>query len=181
MLAVGQHHAPDRDLVHLADGLADHREGVVADLAVRTQVVGADQVARVDLAAVDELIDLDGPGRFQRDVLELLLGDLDEGVGVDLVALDDVLVGDLLAGVGVDLGVLDPVAGLPVELVEADLLGFRGGRVQRDRTGDERKAQKAFPVRAGGHDAVLQMRRFGLKTNGAARFRHFRRIFRRFL
>ena len=116
------------------------------------QVIGADQIARIDLGAVDELVDLDGPGQFQRDVLELLLGHLDEGVGVDLVALDDVLVGDFLAGVGVDLGVFDPVAGFPVELVERDLLGFRRGRIQRDGTGDERKAQEAFPVGAGGHD-----------------------------
>jgi hypothetical protein len=122
----------------------------MADLAVRTQVIRADQIAGVDLGAVDKLVDLDGPGRFQRDVLELLLRDLDEGVGVDLVALDDVLVGDLLAGVGIDLRVLDPVAGLPVELVERDLLGFRCGRIKRDGTGDERKAQKAFPVSAGG-------------------------------
>ena len=61
---------------------------------------------------------------FQRDVLELLLRHLDEGVGVDLVALDDVLVGDLLAGVGIDLGVLDTVAGLSVELVEGDFFGL---------------------------------------------------------
>jgi hypothetical protein len=32
------------------------------------------------------------------------------------------------------------------QLVEADLLGFRGGGVERDGTGDERKAQKALPV-----------------------------------
>ena len=121
-----------------------------------TQVVGTDQIARIDLAAVDELVDLDGPRQFQRDVLELLLRHLDEGVGVDLVALDDVLVGDLLAGVGVDLGVLDAVAGLPVELVERDLFGFRRGRIERDRTGDEGKTQEAFPVSAGGHDGELQ-------------------------
>ena len=90
---------------------------------------------------------------FQRDVLELLLRHLDEGVGVDLVALDDVLVGDLLAGVGIDLGVFDAVAGLPVELIEGDLFGFGRGRIERDRTGDEGKAQEAFPVSAGGHDA----------------------------
>ena len=157
VLAVGQHHAPDGDLVHLADGLADDREGVVADLAVRHQVVGADQIPRVDLAAVDELVDLDGPRRFQRDVLEFLLRHLDEGVGVDLVALDDVLVGDLLAGVGVHLGVLDAVAGLPVELVEGDLFGFRRGRIERYGTGDEGKAQEAFPVGAGGHGGELQI------------------------
>src|SRR6478735_5737315 len=54
VLAVGQHHPSDRDLVHLADGLADYGEGVVTDLAVRTQVVGADQIAGIDVAAVDE-------------------------------------------------------------------------------------------------------------------------------
>ena len=49
VLAVGQHQTPDGDFVHLADRLADDREGVMADLAVRTQVVGADQIPRIDL------------------------------------------------------------------------------------------------------------------------------------
>ena len=34
----------------------------------------------------------------------------------------------------------------------AGLLGFRCGRIKRDGTGDERKAEEAFPVGAGGHD-----------------------------
>jgi len=131
-----QHHAADRDLVHLSDGLADDGESVVADLPVRHQVVRTDQISRIDLAAVDELVDLDGARRFQRHVLELLLRYLDEAVGVDLVAFDDVLVGDLLAGVRVDLGVLDAMAGPPIELVERDRFGFRRGRIQRYRTGD---------------------------------------------
>jgi hypothetical protein len=75
----------------------------VAHFAIGPQVVGTDQVAGIDLAAVDELVDLDGPRRFQRDVLELLLRDLDERVLVDRVPFDDVLAGDLIAGVGVDL------------------------------------------------------------------------------
>ena len=83
--------------------------------------------------------------------VELVLRHLDVGVGVDLVALDDVLVGDFLAGVGVDLRIFDAVAGLLVDLVEGDLLGVGGGRIQRDRTGHERKAQEAFPVGTGGH------------------------------
>jgi hypothetical protein len=47
--------------------------------------VGTDQIPLIDLAAVDELVDLDGAGRFERDVLEFLFGHLDEGVRVDLV------------------------------------------------------------------------------------------------
>ena len=117
--------------------MADDSECVVANSPVRYQVVGPDQIPRVDLAAVDELINLDGSRRFQRDVLQFLLRHLDEGVRVDLVALDDVLVGDLLAGVGVDLGILDAVAGLPVQLVERDLFGLRSGRMERNGTGDK--------------------------------------------
>jgi hypothetical protein len=150
VLAVGQHDPPDRDLVHRSNGLPDHCESVVADLAVGPQVVGTDQVAGVDLIALDEFVDLDGAGGFQRELVQLFLADLDEVVFVERIGLDDVLVRDLLASVGVHFGILDPVAGFPVELVERDLLGFRGGRVQRDGTGDERKAQEAFPVRAGG-------------------------------
>jgi hypothetical protein len=149
VLAVRQHHASDRDLVHIPNGFANDREGIVANLAVRAQIIGTDETSGIDLGAVNEFVDLDRPGRFQSHVLELLFGDLDESVGVDLVALDDVLVGDFLAGVGIDLGVFDAVAGFAIELIERDLLGFRGGRVQRDGTGDERKAQEAFPVRAG--------------------------------
>ena len=135
VLSIGQHHTADRDLVHLTDGLANDGEGVMADLSVRHQVVGADQISRIDLAAIDELVDLDGSRRFQRDVLKLLLRHLDEGVGVDLVALDDILVGDLLAGIGIDLGVLDAVAGFPVELIEGDLFGYPTSpdRAQPDR------------------------------------------------
>jgi hypothetical protein len=121
VLAVGQHHPANRDLVHVADGLADHREGILTDLTVRAQVVGPDQIPRIDLGSVDEFVDLDSPRGFQRHVLKLFLGQLDERVSIDLIALDDVLVGDLLAGVGVDIGILDAVAGFPVELIERDL------------------------------------------------------------
>jgi hypothetical protein len=151
VLAVGQHDPTDRDLVHLSDGFPDHREGVVADLAVGPQVVRTDQVTGVDLLALDKLVDFDGARGFQRELLKLLLGHLDELILVEHVALDDIVVRHLLAGVGVHLGVLDAMAGLPVELVERDLLALRGGRVQRDRTGDEGQTEEAFPVSARGH------------------------------
>jgi hypothetical protein len=80
VLTVGEHHPSDRDLVHLTDGFSDDGEGVVTDFAVRHQVVGTDQISRVDLAAVNELVDFDGSRRVQRDVFKLLLRHLDEGV-----------------------------------------------------------------------------------------------------
>ena len=73
MFTAGQHDASDCDLVHRADGLADDREGVVTHLAVGPQIIGADQIAWIDLVLVDELVDLDRAGRLQRDVLEFLL------------------------------------------------------------------------------------------------------------
>jgi hypothetical protein len=66
------------------------------------------------------------------------------------------------------------VAGIPVDLVEADLFGIGGGRVERDGTGDERKAQKAFPVGAGGHGLGTPDTVSGFKTNGMAWFRRRR-------
>jgi hypothetical protein len=73
VLPVGQHDATDGDLVHLADGLLDHREGVVPDLAVGARIVRPDQIARVDLGLLHELVDLDGASGFKRDLLELFL------------------------------------------------------------------------------------------------------------
>jgi hypothetical protein len=40
---------------------------------------------------------------------------------------------------------------MPVDLIEAVLLGFGRGRKQGDRTGDERKAQKKFSSWRGRH------------------------------
>jgi hypothetical protein len=76
---------------------------------------------------------------------------LDVGIGIDLVALDDVLVGDLFAGFGIGSGILDPVAGVLVDLVERDFVGLGCGRIERNRTGDERQTQKTLPVGASSH------------------------------
>jgi hypothetical protein len=51
----------------------------------------------------------------------------------NLIALDDVVLRHLVAGFGIELAIPDPVAGLFVELMEADLFPFGGGREQRDR------------------------------------------------
>lgn len=79
---------------------SDRRE--LAGTIPEGETVRADQVATIDLAAVDELVYLDNPGRFQGAISRSSLG-TSIGVGADLIALHDVLVGDLLAGVGIDL------------------------------------------------------------------------------
>jgi hypothetical protein len=60
-----------------------------------------------------------------------------------------------LEGIGVHLHVFDAVPGAPNNLVETDLFGIEGGRIQSDRTGNEGKAQKAVPIGTRGH-GILQ-------------------------
>ncbi|OIQ69600.1 hypothetical protein GALL_487970 [mine drainage metagenome] len=163
VFAVGQHHAPDRDLVHAANGFADHRKGVMTDLAVGYEIIRTDQIADVDIGFRHKFVDLDRVRRFQRDVVEFLLRHLDVGVGVDLVAFHDVFGGDFLAGVGIDLGIFDAMTGLAVDLVEADLFGVRRRRIQGDRAGYERKAQETLPIGAGGHGILPERNRPGNK------------------
>ena len=68
MLSVRKDDAADSYHVHAADGFPDDGERVVANFPVWDQVVRADEVARIDVALGNELVDVDCPGRFQRDV-----------------------------------------------------------------------------------------------------------------
>ena len=104
--------------------------------------------------------------RVERDVFQLIRGDLDVAVGIDLVALHDLIGGNFLACVGIHLEVLDPVAGGAIDLIEADLLRVGRRREQCYRTGDEGKAKIALSLSARGHDANSGTERFttrGLK------------------
>ena len=51
-----------------------------------------------------------------------------------------------IAALGVDLLIFDPVAGVLVDLAEANLLALAGRGKKRDRAGDERQLQIAFPI-----------------------------------
>lgn len=82
-------------------GFADHGVGVVTDLAVWYEVIRPHYVTLVDVGPVDELIDLDGARGFDLDLLKLFRIDGDVGVGIDLVAFDDVVGFNLVPGVRV--------------------------------------------------------------------------------
>ena len=112
---------PIRDLVHTADGLADHRIGVVTNFAVRHQIIRPDQVARIDIGFRYELVDLDGARAFERDVFKLVLRHLDIGVLIDLEALHDVVGRDFVTSLGIHLLIFDAVAGVAIDLIESDL------------------------------------------------------------
>ena len=153
MLARSQHEAPKCHLARGRDCLPDRDEGIGPDLAFRGDEVGADVVEVVNLLARHELVDVDGAGRFYRDRLKVLIGDLDVVALRDLIALNDVLAVHLITRLCIYLHVTDAVAGVLVELIEADLLALARGGEKRDRAGDERKTKVALPVRARGHDA----------------------------
>jgi hypothetical protein len=127
--------------------------GVMADLAVGRQIIGAHKIQIVDLGARHELVNLDRACGFQRNVLELVFRHFKIAIGIDLVALDDVVGRHLVAGFGIDLLIADAMTRLPVDLIERDFFGFRRSRIKRDRACHQRQPQKTLPVGARGHDS----------------------------
>src|SRR5262249_10357981 len=89
-------------------------------------------VHRVDLALVDEGVELDRARRLDLELLELVVLDGDEAPVLDLVAAHQVLAGELLSGDRVVRHHLDAVVGLPVEVWEREAV-CRGRA--RDRGG----------------------------------------------
>ena len=126
-LAPIHYHARDPGEPFRPHGLADHREGLEADLVLGHQIIGFVEIDFVDLVARHEAFDVDRVGALERYLVELFL--LEQNVGVaGLVALDAVLLRDLLAALGVDHVIADAVAGFAVDDVEADALAGAGGR-----------------------------------------------------
>jgi hypothetical protein len=101
----------------------------------------------VDLLLGHELIDVDRALALDCDSFKLLGIKLDVVAFANLIALDNVCRIDLISGLRIDLAVLDAMPCILIELMEADLLAFRCGRKQRNRTGNERQLEVAFPVR----------------------------------
>ena len=83
-----------------------------ANLAVRSNVIGAVEVEFIDLGLWHELINFEGTGAFKRNGLKFLRLNFDVLTLADFVTFDDVGGLDLIAGIGVDLLVLDAITGL---------------------------------------------------------------------
>jgi hypothetical protein len=82
----------------------------VPDLAVGHEIVGTNDVALIDVGPVDELVDLDGSRRVDLDFLKLFRLDGNVGVGIDLVAFDDIVGFDFVPRVSVYFQVPDAMA-----------------------------------------------------------------------
>ena len=63
----------ERYHVLLLDRLTDHGEGLLADLALGSDVVRNVPIEFVDLALRHELVDLDGVRAFDRDRFQLIV------------------------------------------------------------------------------------------------------------
>ena len=79
-LALAEYDPRQRHHIFAAHRLADHGEGLLADLVVRSDVIGAIQITFVDLFARNEGVDLDGVRAFDGNRVELFIVNKDVGV-----------------------------------------------------------------------------------------------------
>src|ERR1041385_6295121 len=94
--------ARESNAVLLRHGVADHREGLNAGLAVGDNVVGTVAVARIDFRDWHETIDVDGVSAFELHGLEFVRLDLDIAPLGKLVTARLVFLVDDLAGLLID-------------------------------------------------------------------------------
>ncbi len=153
VLAVAQGNLADRHLPGLLQRLPQKLVRLDPD-GLGFEVVGTlDVDAGVDLGVVAELQDLDGPGRVQGQVFQLLVLDADVLVLADLEAADGV--------VPTDLTLLDRAPALVperravprAEESEGDPLGLVG-EVHPHRDGDHPEADGTPPHRPGHRSSI---------------------------
>src|SRR4029077_19294158 len=100
---------------------------LLTDFAIGHDVVGIVEVHLVYLFTGHKLVDLYRALALNCYGLKFLGLDVDILTLADLVALDDLSRIDLLSGLGVHLPVFDAVAGILVDLMEADFFASRSG------------------------------------------------------
>src|SRR4029079_12713620 len=103
------------------------------------------EIDRIDGRVVGELLEVDDAGRFDADLLDVLLVDDDVAPLLELVALDDVGVGDLAFAFRAPAFLLDAGLAFAVELVEAQRRAGVGRREHLDRDVDEADLEIALP------------------------------------
>src|SRR5262249_15767786 len=89
MLAGGEDNPPERHHAFLADRLTNNSERLLADLAIRSEVIRAVEIKLVDFFLGHELVDLDCALALAAHCLKLFGLDLDVLAFADLVAFDD--------------------------------------------------------------------------------------------
>src|SRR5215470_13722276 len=95
--------------------VTDDGKGILSDLTIRRDVVRRIDIALVDLAPRNELVDVDGARAFKLNGLELLVLDKKILAFADLIAARSVLPRDDLPSLGIHVLLLEPVSGLPID------------------------------------------------------------------
>ena len=145
-LAPEQDGAGEPDHLFGAHGLADHREGLLADAVRGREVIGRIEIESVDLGAGHEPLDVDGVVAVHLHGLELVVLEHDVLALGDLVALRLALGLDRLAGLLVDELAPHAISRLAIEGAKGNPLRGRRGRIEGDRARDERKLEITLPV-----------------------------------
>ena len=144
VLRLAHGHLADADDARVAHGLAQQRVRLLAPLGGQ-QVVGRLEEARIDLALLHEIADVDRLRRLERRGLEVLVGDHDVLPLLVLVALDDLLPRHRIP-VARHALVLHGGQVRLVQHLEADAIRADGG-LQLDGDVHEAEGQRAFPDR----------------------------------
>jgi hypothetical protein len=139
-------HPPQGDHALAAHGIADDRERLERDLVLRNQIIGAIDIALVDLGLRHEAVDVDRMAALDRHGVELFVLDGQVDAFIDLVAAPFIVRLDRVARSFVDQLLTKAIAGFLVDLPEGDPVARRGRRVKRDRARDEGKLEITLPV-----------------------------------
>uniref|UniRef100_A0A0N4ZIZ3 MOSC domain-containing protein n=1 Tax=Parastrongyloides trichosuri TaxID=131310 RepID=A0A0N4ZIZ3_PARTI len=137
-------HAAKCDLALGTHGLTDDAEGLLRQRPGGREIIGIVPVEAIDLLLRHEALDVDRLGALELDRFDLLIGQEDVFVLGHGIAFDQ---GRPLDRARVRVGGDHPdtVVGLGIDEVEVNLSARAGGRVERDRAGDEREAQVSLP------------------------------------
>src|SRR5439155_6286191 len=136
--------------------LADDPKRLGRELTVGMDPIGGVEKDRIHLVTVDKAVEVDDLRRLDLQFLQLVVTDRDIVPALVLIAFDDLVAVDDLTGLGVDELLLDAVAGLGVQLVEADAFRLGRRRDEVDRAGYQGQAQEPVPASSGHLDLLLR-------------------------
>src|SRR4029079_4311030 len=147
-LAVAQRELGDGDTPGLRQGLVQKCIWLLGGL------LGFEVVRRLEIQSaggvviLDEPGDVDGLARTKRELLEILVRELDVLALLVLIATHHVAPRDLVVTLDAKALVLDAALMRRAEEVEGNLARALRGQIQPDRDGDHPEAHDAFPNRS---------------------------------
>ena len=132
-----------------AQRVADDGESLGRNLVGGNEIIRPLEIARIDIALVDELDEIDGVFGLELDLVEFLGRQNDMLSRLELEAADDVLLLDgALPRHGLEIA--NALSGLLVDLMQLKARSGGRRRMKLDADGDKREPEMAFPIGAHG-------------------------------